>query len=149
VKLLIKAMEIVDVPQGENIINQGETKCDYFYIIEKGSFTVIVDKKEVATLNEGTGFGELALVYNTPRQATCKAATNSTVFALDRKTFKIVMTNGFESKHNTILDSLKRFRLLSNLTPEQLDKLADTVEIVHYQAGNVIIRKGVYPNISF
>ena len=46
--------------KGENIITQGETG-DYFYVIEKGLFTVLVNGASVGKLEIGAGFGELAL----------------------------------------------------------------------------------------
>ena len=37
---------------------------------------IYVNGEKVLTLGEGGSFGELALIYGTPRAATVKAATN-------------------------------------------------------------------------
>lgn len=140
-RVLVNAMEIVNISPGENIITQGE-EGDYFYIVERGNFTVIVDKKPVATIGEGKSFGELALVYNTPRQATIRADTAATLFSLDRATFKYTLANNMEKKNSDIEDALAKVPLLRNLTDDQRSRLADTVELIGYNAGDEIIRKG-------
>ena len=52
----------------------------------------------VSTLENGKSFGELALLYNTPRAATVHAVTQSVVFALDRETFRNTLANTSFSK---------------------------------------------------
>ena len=111
---------------------------DYFYIIERGSFSVTVNSKVVGKLSDGKSFGELALVYNTPRQATVQADQSGTLFSLDRNTFKFTLANNLEGHVGEVESSLKQVPLLQNLTQDQLDKLADAVAVVHYNAGTII-----------
>lgn len=40
-------------------------------------------------MGPGESFGELALMYSTPRTATCKAVTKARLWALDRISFKV------------------------------------------------------------
>ena len=47
--------------------------------------------QEVARLEEGAYFGEIALLTSKPRQATVTAAGELVVLTMDRKTFKRVM----------------------------------------------------------
>ena len=61
-------------------------------------FEVIVNGVAVATLESGKSFGELALLYNTPRAATVYALTNCVVYALDRDTFRNTLANTSFSK---------------------------------------------------
>jgi CRP-like cAMP-binding protein len=42
----------------------------------QGDVEIYVNGEKVLTLGEGGSFGELALIYGTPRAATVKAATN-------------------------------------------------------------------------
>ena len=48
-------------------------KNNNFFSKEKGKLEVTVGTKMVRELNPGTGFGELALLYNVPRSASIKA----------------------------------------------------------------------------
>ena len=73
-------------------------QADYFYIIEKGSFDVLVNGLIVATLKEGRSFGELALLYNTLRTATVRATQQCLVYSLDRDTFRNTLANTSFSK---------------------------------------------------
>jgi len=66
---------------------------------------------------DGQGsFGELALMYNMPRAATIQAATNGSIWALDRTTFrKIVLRTAFQKRkmYEQLLESVP---LLSSLS---------------------------------
>ena len=47
--------------------------------------------KLVLSYAQGTTFGELALMYNTPRAATIVASSDSVLWAMDRYTFRTVI----------------------------------------------------------
>jgi CRP-like cAMP-binding protein/rhodanese-related sulfurtransferase len=85
---------------GEDIIVQGE-KGDYYYIIKSGHVAVLQKKKgeqearQVALLREGDAFGEEALIRSDPRNATCRAVEETTVYALDKVDFAQVMQTSF------------------------------------------------------
>lgn len=145
---LIDSMEILDVSRGEHIITQGQ-QGDYFYIVDRGAFTVIVNDKPVAQLGEGKSFGELALLYNSPRQATIRAETAAVLFSLDRETFRYTLASSSSNNMKEIKNALSKVPLLSGLTDEQFSKLCDTVEIVPYNSGDNIIRKGADGNIFY
>lgn len=85
---------------GENIIVQGE-KGDNYYIIKSGSVAVLKKKKgeddhnHVTTLNPGEAFGEEALIREDPRNATCRAVDETTVFVLNKKDFDQIVKSAF------------------------------------------------------
>lgn len=122
---------------------------DFFYVIERGSFTVIVNGAKVGSLGDGKCFGELALLYNTPRQATVCADSAASVFCLDRDTFRYTLARSSSQKHNQIQDALSRVPLLSGLTVHQLSKISDSVEILKFEKGDYIIKKGSVGNVFY
>ncbi len=85
---------------GEDIIVQGE-KGDFYYVIKSGRVAVLQKKKgeqeakQVAVLGEGNAFGEEALIRSDPRNATCRAIEETTVYALDKVDFAQVMQAAF------------------------------------------------------
>ncbi|CAM9317278.1 unnamed protein product, partial [Hapterophycus canaliculatus] len=79
---------------GDAVIEEGGPG-DFFYVTGSGELEVgcvfIAGKNNdeaVRTLKSGDAFGELALMYNSPRTATVKAVTGCLVWALDRTTFR-------------------------------------------------------------
>ncbi|RMZ81368.1 hypothetical protein DV738_g2320, partial [Chaetothyriales sp. CBS 135597] len=136
------------------VISQGD-EGDYFYVIEDGQFDVYINPSgslqpgpdgqgnKVASIGPGGSFGELALMYNAPRAATVVSASKrSTLWALDRITFRrILMTNASE-KRKMYEGFLEEVPLLSSLKPYERSKIADALESVKVAAGEKIIVEG-------
>ncbi len=76
------------------IITQGEAGSE-FYVLLEGEVQCSVDGNVVKTCQGGTKdcyFGELALLYSTPRAATVTSATPVTLAVLDGDSFKHIVT---------------------------------------------------------
>jgi MFS family permease len=84
-------LECVRVLPGEVVIRQGE-EGDRFYAIANGQVAVWVDGHPVTTLGRGEGFGEVALLRSSPRNATVTAEGPVTLFALSAASFLAVVT---------------------------------------------------------
>ena len=56
-------------------------------------FYIEGNKKAVGACGSGKGFGELALMYNTPRAATVLAKTDIIAWKIDRERFRLVLAN--------------------------------------------------------
>ena len=111
---------------------------EFFYVIENGIFNVIVGGVQVRTLESGGSFGEQALVFDSPRGATVQAQGTGSLFTLDRDTFKTIMEGAMEARAIHITSALKKVKLLSNLTPEELSRIGDAVVVVHHDAGCIV-----------
>jgi len=75
----------------DRIISQGE-HGDSIFLIAKGNCSVwVVDhmrqQQFVRQLNQGEHFGEVSILYDTPRTATVKSANYCTLASLSKKTF--------------------------------------------------------------
>lgn len=147
-ELLISAMERQEVKANHSVIKQGDDG-DFFYIIEKGNFTVTVDDEQVSSLTDGKSFGELALIYNTPRQASVKSVGPAVVFALDRNTFRYILAKSSADRSQEIQAALSKVSILSGLQPDQIAKVSEVVEIVVFDKGQTIIKKGAEGNIFY
>ena len=71
---------------GEEIFHQGDPG-DRFYVIEDGEDDVIGDGRRIRTIGPGDGFGEIALLHETPRTTTVRARTALRLYALERRHF--------------------------------------------------------------
>jgi MinD-like ATPase involved in chromosome partitioning or flagellar assembly len=83
-------LEEVSVEEGEIIVKQGE-KGDALYIIKKGKVVVLKDGVEVAKLEEGAFFGEMALIEQKPRTADVKALEPTELFKLSQEGFNFII----------------------------------------------------------
>jgi len=136
------------VNQGKEIIRQGD-KGNRFYIVESGSFSILVDMQEQGHIKSGGSFGELALIYNSLRAATIKCEEDSVVWVLEREAFRHIVAGTAEQKRNEVKKALRSVSILKDLTMAQVTQLADTVERATFHAGETIIRKGEAGNIFF
>lgn len=113
---------------GSDVIKQGEPG-DYFYVVESGSFTYFVDGKPVGKAHPGNSFGELALMYNSPRAATVRADSDSVVWSLNRMTFRTILANATNNDSQKVKNSLRKVELLKDLEDAQLESLAGAVQV--------------------
>lgn len=88
---LARALERIDVAEGDVVIREGEAG-DRFYIVESGSVTVSKEGRFLAELGPGDFFGEIALLRDVPRTATVTATAPTVLQALDRGHFLPAVT---------------------------------------------------------
>lgn len=92
VEEMFNRMTNITVAAGQVVIQQGG-EGDYYYLIESGSVIVsrIVDASQpaiiLAELNEGSAFGEEALVSDNKRSATVTMKTDGELLRLNKKDF--------------------------------------------------------------
>ncbi len=90
-----------------------------FYVIVDGSAIVLHGGDEVASLQRGDFFGEMALVEGKPRSATVVARTPMTLYVFDPREF-FSMLDGFPPVSRKILTTLAG-RLRAALDERQTD----------------------------
>ncbi|KAI7834386.1 cyclic nucleotide-binding-like protein [Kickxella alabastrina] len=135
----------VHVERGQSVIVQGGVG-DYFYIVERGTFDIYKasggDPVKVAQVADGGSFGELALMYNAPRAATVTATSDATLWALDRITFRSLLMERTSRKRRLYERFLETVPLLKSLEPYERQKIADALESVTFNDGDVIMHQG-------
>ena len=75
---------------GAEIIHEGD-EGDRYYAIVHGTVAVTINAIEVARLSDGDGFGEIALLHDSPRIATVTATTDTALFGVNREAFLTAM----------------------------------------------------------
>jgi MFS family permease len=90
------------VRAGTEVVKEGEGG-ETFYLVESGQVDVIHGGKLVATLGAGQYFGEIALLHEVPRVATCVARSDAELYELERQVF-VSAVSGNEQSHSTIGD---------------------------------------------
>jgi CRP-like cAMP-binding protein len=136
------------VTPGTEVIKEGDLDANYFYIVQDGTFEVTQSdqsndaSKVVKEFQEGTAFGELALLYLVPRAATVKAKTDATLWVIDRSNFKRILMTVSTSKMKEYGRYLDNLDLLTSLLKEEKEKLAEAMVEVHFMKGEVIMAQG-------
>lgn len=142
---VLDAMFEKKVQPGDHVIDQGDDG-DNFYVIDKGVYDIFVKidgtDKLVGSYNEKGSFGELALMYNTPRAATIVATSEGILWALDRNTFRRILLKAAAKKrkiHEALLESVP---MLKEITDYERMNLADALQSKKFKDGERVIQQG-------
>ena len=81
-RVAIERIRLVQLEAGQILFAMGDAG-DALYVVASGEIVVLVPQ-EVARLQEGDFFGEIALLAHQPRNATTRATVPSLVLSLDR-----------------------------------------------------------------
>lgn len=78
--------------EGRTVIREGDTTVEKFYIVARGKVAVLKRQpdgsdKQIAVLQEGDHFGEVALLHDAPRNATIRTLTPCILLTLQRRQF--------------------------------------------------------------
>ncbi|KAF8842213.1 camp-dependent protein kinase regulatory subunit [Paxillus ammoniavirescens] len=98
--------------------------------------------RKVMECKPGNSFGELALMYCHPRAATVLAIEPSTVWALDRMTFRTIILKAAHRRRTMYEHFLSSAPLLSSLEPGERSKIADALVSRVYPDGEAVVRQG-------
>ncbi|GBN59514.1 cAMP-dependent protein kinase type II regulatory subunit [Araneus ventricosus] len=143
---IIDAMMPREVKEGEIIIRQGDD-CDFFYVVDKGSFEACVrdgkgEERIVKIYDNSGSFGELALLHNQPRAATVTATTNGHLWAVSRKTFnRLVVKRAFDKrqKYMALLEKVPELQPLDEFEKMQV---CDALAPVLLKKGETLFEEG-------
>merc|ERR1712168_1589743 len=140
---IFDAMFPVSAIPGEVIIQQGD-EGDNFYIIDTGEVEVYVNGEKVLTIGEGASFGELALIYGTPRAATVKASTSSDVklWGIDRDSYRRILMGSTIRKRKMYEEFLSKVSILENLDKWERLTVADALEATSFEDGEAVVKQG-------
>ncbi len=98
--------------------------------------------KMVQECRAGACFGELALMYGHPRAASVLAIERSTLWSLDRITFRTIILKAAHRKRTMYEQFLSTVTLLSSLDPPERSKIADALVSSIYADGEAVVRQG-------
>lgn len=85
---------------------------DNFYVIDQGEVEIFVNGELVTTIGEGGSFGELALIYGTPRAATVRAKTDVKLWGIDRDSYRRILMGSTIRKRKMYEEFLSRVSIL-------------------------------------
>lgn len=153
----VNAMEPQEFNEGDWVMHQGDVG-DFFYIVEEGEVAFHVDGEssnistkdlglnkfppEVGTGSKGSTFGELALLYNTPRAASVRVLTPLKLYKIGQLTFRSMLTSHQLKDRSNIISLVKKLSVFQDLDESKIRKLVDAFVIVEYGPGERVVNKG-------
>ncbi|XP_024859510.1 cAMP-dependent protein kinase type II-beta regulatory subunit isoform X2 [Kryptolebias marmoratus] len=131
--------------EGEHIIDQDDDG-DNFYVIQSGTFNIFVKieglERMVGRYDNKGSFGELALMYNTPRAATIIATSPGALWCLDRLTFRRIIVKNNAKKRKMYEAFIETLPLLTSLEVSERMKVVDVLTTRVYGDSQQIIAQG-------
>ena len=92
--------------------------------------------------NRGNNFGEIALLYDCKRAATCVAAEPCLFWRVDQKTYRQILAHGRQTSEQDTIKTLKKVSFLKDLPLEILSKMAASATERSFKRGDVIFKRG-------
>jgi len=150
---VVNAFYAKEFESGTDIIVQGD-RGDCLYIIAEGSVDIYVARPgpdgiasgdrgiKVVSFGVGAMFGELALMYESPRAATVQAAGPVSTWVLDANDFKMLLMKAQTETYKKYEGWLSQVSLLSSLNHFELAQLADMMQSDCFAEGEDIIVQG-------
>ena len=161
----IDAMEEKDIPAVTDVFKQGELGDSFFFVEEgelecKMQFTKVTkegnrkkiekfEPKLVKIYGPGDYFGELSLLFHTPRRGTVKAVNDAKLYFLKRSVYKKILRRANEEAISRKINIFKKVPILESLTDEELIKLDDISKEAIYYNGETIIKENEISNVMF
>lgn len=137
---------------GIDLIKQGDIG-DVLYLLEEGRVDVYVssesdddDEAHVRVAHSyskpGEVFGHYALLYNLPRQATCRTSSSSViVWQVDMQSVRLLLGVAAYRNRECFARFLKHIPILQPLGEQELGMLADVLRELRYEDKSIICKQ--------
>ena len=164
---LIDVFEPCRFRAGDAVITQGE-KGDEFYVVESGelSITVCMSPDDVGNMDssvnmvkvgnyqDGSAFGELALIYGSPRAATIAATEDCKLWRIKRGWYRGVVGQHRRRLHREKVEFLPKVKAGKKkfgevMEKDQLDTMAQLLTQEYFKEEDTIIREGQAGNTFY
>jgi len=135
---------------GEVIIAEGELNATKFFCIQQGECQVSTKKDgDIVKLSTGKTFGELALLYNAPRNATVKAVGEVSVFVMERSAYRYVNVTMHQEEDDSRFGFLRSVKLFQPLLANEITLIDMALTSRSCEPDELIFNQGDSPDYFF
>ena len=145
---LINSMKHFTLASKEIVFEQDQPGNNYF-VVASGKLEVLVNTHPVNTLEPGDSFGELALLHDSHRSATIKTLQKTTMWGLDRKTFRTAVQSLNAQNYQENKSFIESVPLFKVLTSHQKETLIGASSTMNFRAGEKIVKEGDSGDLFF
>lgn len=148
---IIDLFQPINKKKGECIINEGD-EGDKFYVVESGELSIqkhigMGQVMNCGTYSKGSAFGEIALMFDSPRAATITATTDVKLWSIDRQTYRLRIGQlrflEREERINFLRGCTIQNRAFNVLfDSSQIEDLVCVIKNDTLKQGSVLIREG-------
>lgn len=130
--------------KGEELFAEGDEDNDIFYIVADGSVELKSAKGEQRVVTRNGTIHDLCLLYPSPSAETATCLEDTTLYTLDRQTYKIILTRSSKKKRELYEGFLQTVNFLkeANLSKHELLQLADSLKSATYNPSETLISYG-------
>ncbi len=154
---MIEVFEVQTIPKGEKVIAQGEAGAEA-YIVARGELEVVREQEDgepivLARLNNGSLFGEMALLSRAPRAASVVACKPSIVLMARKEDLDRVASEqpevGYElsayTRRRMVQNLGRTSRVLASVDPNERVALVERFVTRTYEKGDNLVTEGESP----
>jgi CRP-like cAMP-binding protein len=150
---LVDAFSPKDYSSGSVVIKQFD-EGNQFYVVESGTLDVSVrapnsniDIGVGVSYESGSAFGELALMYGSPRAATIRARSPCKLWYIERNDYRGITGQYKLKQMNFAVELVKNLKfgdkvLGQVMQPSEIDAMVLATQIRLFKKGDTIIREG-------
>eukprot|EP00397_Hematodinium_sp_SG-2012_P002278 GEMP01002284.1.p1 GENE.GEMP01002284.1~~GEMP01002284.1.p1 ORF type:complete len:1017 (+),score=211.75 GEMP01002284.1:93-3143(+) len=109
INYIVLALEEITCSPGDNVVTQGEIGHEMYWIL-RGRCEVVESLRVVAQLGENHFFGEIALLVQTPRLCTVRAATYCLLAMITRDHFLPIIEQ-FPEQKRLMVDRIQTYSM--------------------------------------
>lgn len=139
--MAVNAMKRVDLDAGAIVTKQGDAG-DEFFVMTSGKVEFFIGSAKVGEADGKKSFGELALVYNSPRNATIKCAQKCVLWKISRAVFRKALAEESTAKHLQHIKLLTEVPVLKCLSSNQINSIAGALKEATFRTSQIIIEQG-------
>lgn len=148
-RMFVNAMQPQVCKRGSVIIRQGDVG-DFFYIVERGTVDFVDGDITVGTCSRSESFGELALLYDSPRAVSCIATSDKVLlWKVDQMTFRHMLAHHAQRHQDGIKDLIRKIHIFEGLEEQEIIRLVHAMTPVHWKSGERVVQKGDVGNVFY
>ena len=138
---LISQMKHYTLAPRELVFEQNQPGVNFF-VVASGQLEVLINARRVNLLNPGDSFGELALLHDTTRSASIITLDRTTMWGLDRKTFRSALESVNAQNYQENKRFIESVPLFQILTPTQRESLVGCLSTLKFRGKERIVNEG-------